>query len=146
MMDQDLAVMPLENIAPEDEEAALAQGRERLERLGERDGAAPVQQVQVEIIRLQALQAVFAGRDRVAAARVRRQHLADDIDLIAPAGDGLRNELLGAAVAVHLGGVDEVGAEVEARAQRLLLGRALVLVLADLPRALAEPRDGRAVR
>ena len=94
--------------------AAVAQRRERFERLLERHRAAPVQQVQIEIVGPQALQAVLARRDRAAARRVLGQHLADEIDLLAPPRDDLRDELFGAAVAVHLGRVDKVQTKVEA--------------------------------
>jgi hypothetical protein len=45
-----------------------------------------------------------------------RQHLGDEEHLVAAAGDGLYDDLLGGAVAVHLGGIDVVHAEIEAAA------------------------------
>ena len=69
-----------------------------------------------------------------------RIDLADEIDLVAPAGDGLGHDLLGAALAVHLGGVDQVQAEIEAELQRLGLGGPIRAALAHVPRAEPEHR------
>ena len=49
-------------------------------------------------------------------AGVVRIDLADQEHLVAPPGDRLADHLLGAALAVHLGGVDQRHAEVDARA------------------------------
>ena len=53
------------------------------------------------------------------------QHLAHEEDLVAPALDRLAGDLLGDAVGVHLGGVDQRHAEIEAELQGAhLVGRA----------------------
>ena len=75
-----------------------------------------------------------------------RQHLADDEDFVAPARDRFGDDFLGAAVAIHLGGVDQGHAEIDAEPQRRDLLVALPAVLAHVPGALAERRNGLAVR
>jgi hypothetical protein len=98
-----------------------------------------VQQVHIEIVRLEALQAALARRDRAAARGVLGQHLADEINLLATACDDVGDELFGAAVAVHLGRVDQYGTQIDAGVQRQELLGALAPVIADLPRALTQP-------
>src|SRR5439155_27100801 len=58
--------------APMSDAALALQRLERVDRVGERVGAAPVQQIEVDVIELEALQASLAGRDRSAATRVVR--------------------------------------------------------------------------
>jgi hypothetical protein len=108
------------------------------DRVGERVGSAPVQQVEVEPVGAEALEAAARGLARAAAGRVRRQHLADEEDLVAAAGDRLADELLGSPAAVHLGGVDRGEARVEAGAQGVELGRAGGGLVAHVPGALRE--------
>ena len=67
-----------------------------------------------------------------------RQHLGDQEHLVAAAGDGLADHLLGDAVAVHLRGVDVVHAEIEAAAQRRHRDAAIGVL--DVPGALADHR------
>jgi hypothetical protein len=100
------------------DQAARLQGHERLDGLRERDRPAPVQQVQVQPVRAEPPQAGLAGPGRALAARVVRQHLADQEDLLTPAGDGLTDQYFRVPVRVHLGGVDQVHAGVETMAQR----------------------------
>ena len=89
-------------------------------------------------------QRALAGGDGAGARGVVRQHLGDEEHLVAAAGDGLADDALGGAVAVHLGGVDVVHAEIEAAAQRRD-GRAAVAVF-DVPGALADHRHVAAGR
>src|SRR5581483_7175796 len=114
----------------------------------QRMAPAPVQEVAVEVVGPQAPQARLARRDGPGEARVLGQHLADDEQLLAAAaraGHRLRDQLLGAAVAVHLGGVDVHEIELEAGAQRLdLLTPARGA--AHLPGPLPDDRDRDAVR
>ena len=70
-----------------------------------------------------------------------RQHLADQEDLVAAAGDRLADELLGPAVAVHLGGVDQRHPQVEAEAQRRDLLPPERGVLGHMPGSHAENHD-----
>ena len=66
------------------------------------------------------------------------QHLADEEDLVPAPVDRVADELLGGAVAVHLGRVDQRQAELEAEPERAKLLRAGGPLLAHLPRPLAE--------
>jgi hypothetical protein len=91
---------------------------ERRYRFGERDVAAPMQQVEVEPVRAQTAQALLAGDYRPLAGRVARKDLAYQEDLVSSSGNGLAHQLLGGAVAVHPRGVDQGHAEVEPEAQR----------------------------
>ena len=75
--------------------------------------------------------AAASGCARTPPARRCARRCADSTlltmnSLVAPAGDRLADDLLGAAVAVHLGGVDQRHAEIDAEPQRrhLLLRRA----------------------
>ena len=107
----------------------LDRGHGRLQRRR----AAPMQQIEVDAIGAEAPQAALAGGDGTPARGVVRVDLADDEDLVAAPGDGFAHHLLGAAFAVHLGGVDEAHAEVEPESKR----RHLCLALALAPVAAA---------
>jgi hypothetical protein len=99
-----------------------------------------VQQVQIEVIGAQAAEAVLAGVDGALAAGVAGQHLADEEDLVAAAGQGLAEQGLDAAVAVELGGVDVGGACIEGGphgGDGLGAGGFF-----ELPGAVADDRDG----
>ena len=106
--------------------------------LGERMRAAPVQEVAVEPVGAQPRQRALAGGDGAGARGVVGQHLGDEEHLVAAAGDGLADDALGGAAAVHLGGVDVVHAEIEAAAQRRDGGAAVAVF--DVPGALADHR------
>jgi hypothetical protein len=67
---------------------------------------------------------------------------ADQEDVVPPAGDRPADELLGGAVAVHLGGVDQRQADVDARAKGVQLDVVPVGVLTQVPGAHAEGRGG----
>jgi hypothetical protein len=60
--------------------------------LGERYRPAPVQQILVEPVSVEAAQASVAGPHRALAGRVVRQHLTDQDGLVAPACDGLADQ------------------------------------------------------
>src|SRR3569833_2153369 len=86
------------------------------DRILERIGARPMQQITVEPVGVEALQRALAGSDGAAPRCVARQHLGDEIHLVAAAGDGIGNYQLG--IAIHLGGVDMSHPEIEAPLQR----------------------------
>jgi hypothetical protein len=71
--------------------------------------------------------------------------LAHHEGLVAPAADRLAHDFLRAALAVHLGGVEEGHAEVEPETHGRDLGLALRRVLAHVPRSHAQPRHLGAV-
>jgi hypothetical protein len=114
------------------------QALERLHRAGERMATGPVQQVQLDALAPQPLQAALAGGDRPGGRRVRRQHLRDHERTIAQSGDRLADDRLGAAVGVHLGGVDQRRAELDRATDRGDLGAPRRRAFAHLPRADAE--------
>ena len=78
-----------------------------------------MQQVEIEAIRAQALQAALACAQRALVACIGRQHFAHQEDFVAPAGNRLAGEFLGAPAAVHLGGIDVRESQIDAGAQRL---------------------------
>ena len=120
--------------------SGLLERGERFERLRQRLAAAPVQQIDVEAVGLEPLEAALAGRDGAAPRGVVRIDLADQAYFVAPARDRLGDDLLGAAFAVHLGGVDQRDAEIEPELQRGDLGVERAALLAHAPGALAEHR------
>ena len=73
-----------------------------------------MQQIEIDMAGAESLQAGFAGLDGAVAAGVGRQHLGDDEDLVAPALDGRAGDLLGTAIGVHLRGVDQRHAAIDA--------------------------------
>jgi hypothetical protein len=102
-----------------------------------------VQQVQVHIIRAQTLEARGAGSQCLFLLSVARQYFAHEKDVVAPALDGLANEALRRAIAIHLRRVDYRHVEVESEAQRGDLVRAPAHGLAHAPRS--EPEGGNHV-
>ena len=86
---------------------------------------------------LSRLRLLLAGLDRALRRRVVRQHLADDEQSVAVALHRLGDDLLGDAVAVHLGGVDQGDAEIDAEPQRLDLVGMAAAAFAHVPGALA---------
>src|SRR6185436_3159758 len=89
---------------------------------------------------LQAFQAALAGRRHALFRRVVRVDLRNEEHFIAPPADRLAHQFLGAPVAVHLRGVDQRGARIEAGAQRGDLLGALRAHIADVPGTEAERR------
>jgi len=121
--------------------------RERFDDFRELDFLhAPVQQVEIDAVGFEPLQAALAGLDRAATRGVLRQHLADEENLVAPVHDRRADELLGTAVAVHFRGVDQVHAEIEAEAQRRNFLAAPPAIFAHAPGALPERWHGLAAR
>jgi len=131
--------------APVADLAGFAQRLEGRDRLRERHRAAPVQQIQIEPIRVQTFEAAFARRNHAAPARVMRIHLADKEHLVTQSCKRFAEQRLGCAVAVHFGGIDQRHAELDAASQRVDLSRAARRLLAHLPCALPEFRDALAV-
>ncbi len=124
----------------------MLQRLEGRDRLGERMAPGPMQKIKVEPVGAEALEARLAGLHRALAAGVLRQHLADEKDVVAPAGDRLADDDLGAAIAIHLGGVDEGDAEIETELQRGELGSGFALAFAHHPGAETQHRHLAAIR
>ena len=123
----------------------LAQAMERLERLLQPRPAAPVQQVEIDALEAQALEAALAGGNRARARGIVGIDLAHDVGL-GPSLDRLADDLLGNALAVHLGGVDHGIAELEPVFQGIELIGAPPAALAHAPGSEAENRHDRAGR
>jgi hypothetical protein len=128
--------------APPADRAVLRQLLEGGDGVVERMRAGPVEQVEIDLIGAEAAQAPFAGDDGAAPGGVLGEHLADQEDLVAPAGDGLADQLLDRARAVHLRGVEErhPGVEAGAEGAHCLVAR----IALHVPSPLPEDRDGLA--
>ena len=135
--------------APLADQAAPLQLLEATHGLGQRRVATPVQQVQVDVLQRQAAQAALAGRHHGGLARVLRQHLADDEQIVPRqvprplaqrATERLAEHGFSAAVAVHLGRVDDAVAHVQRQAQGADLGGGARGLLAEAPGAQAQRR------
>jgi hypothetical protein len=100
----------------------------------------------VDAVQAQPAQAALAGRQHAALVGMLRQQLADDETIGARQPVGLRlaqrlaDHLLGPAVAVHLGGVDDAPAVVQRAPHGGHFGRAAVRVFAQAPRAQPQRR------
>jgi hypothetical protein len=106
--------------------------------------SAPVKKVQVEAVGPQPPQAGFARGNRASAAGILRQHLARQKHLVPPTSDCFPDDLLGSAVGIHFGSVDQREAEIDAEPQRRDLLLAPGRRLAHFPSALAEHGHGLA--
>ena len=99
-----------------------------------------MQQIAVERIGLQPLQRSLACGDGAAPRCVARQHLGDEIEIVALAArDRVRDHELG--VAIHLRGIDVGHAELDATAQRRDSVSAVAAI--DVPGALPDHGDFR---
>ena len=99
-----------------------------------------MQQIEIDAIGTEPLQACLARAAHAFAARVRWQHFAYDEYPLAHAANRFCDQRFGTAVAVHLGGIDERHAELDAQAQSSDLLLALRRLLAHVPGALTERR------
>src|SRR5579864_4462337 len=99
-----------------------------------------MQQIQVQAIGREATQAALARRDGAFGTRVVRINLADEEHLVAAAGDRVREQFLGAAVTVHLGGIEQPEAGLDARVEGLRLACAMPSRFTHAPRAKPEYR------
>src|ERR1700694_3607744 len=93
------------------------QSRESVQRLRERRSAAPMQEIKVEPVRSQPLEAALARLDRPASGGGVGKHLADEKDLLAAPGNRLADQNLRFAIAIHFGGIDQRHAEIETKLQ-----------------------------
>ena len=94
--------------------AGSLEGLESLDRFGQRHAAAPMQQVKIDTVGAEPLQAGLAGSNGALARGIRRQHLGDQEDFIATAGDRFAHHLFGTARSIHFRRVDQAQAEIEA--------------------------------
>src|SRR5262249_13727463 len=115
--------------APGADEAVALQLLKGGERVLQRIASAPMQEIEIDAVDLEPVEARLASGDGASAGGVLRQHLADDEDLLAAALDGFGHDLLGTAIAIHLRGVDQRHAEVEAEPERRDLAVTIASVL-----------------
>ena len=77
-------------------------------RFGQRHRTAPVQQIHIKIIRAEPVQTRFQTLTQMAAPRVVRIHFGNQVKIFAPIScDGLADQSLSLALAVHFRSVDE---------------------------------------
>jgi len=100
-----------------------------------------MQQVKVDHIHLEPHEAALAGDDGAAPRGIVRQHLADQEHRVAAPLDRLADQLLGAAVRIHLRRIDQGHAEIDAEAQCRDFVRAPAEIFGHVPSALPENRD-----
>ena len=100
-----------------------------------------MQQVEVDGFATEPAQAALAGRRQTLAAGVVRVDLADQEDLFAASRDSRADHVFGAALGVHLGGIDQRHPQFDAFAQRRDLALAFSGLLADMPGTLADGGD-----
>ncbi|MBB3831359.1 hypothetical protein FHT03_003633 [Xanthomonas arboricola] len=98
-----------------------------------------MQQVQVQRAHTQPLQAGLAGARNTARAGIAGQYLRHQIRRL-PAVDGLADQLLRAAIAVHFGGIDQPHAQLLPDLQRIDLLLRRMPALAQIPRTQPECR------
>jgi hypothetical protein len=99
-----------------------------------------MQEIEVDAVVLGPLESPFAGSNSAGARRVLGLHFADDETILASPFDGLGDYVLGAAIAIKLGGVDQHHAEIKAKPKRGDLLVEGALALSHAPCALAELR------
>jgi hypothetical protein len=99
-----------------------------------------VQQIEIEAVRSETPQAVLARSDRTRLCRIFGKDLADKEQFVAASGDRFADKHLGSAVRVHLRGVDQRHAEIDAEAERRNFLLSTPRVFSHAPRALAERR------
>lgn len=103
-------------------------------------------QIEIQIVGAQAREAGGAGaRDTIACDFI-TLHLRDQENAVALTGQHVTEELLGATATVISRGIEQGHAECNASAQRLFLHRGRMSALTEMPAALTERRDHRAVR
>src|SRR5439155_20645115 len=113
---------------------------ESRQRFLEGNVAAPMKQIEVDLLNVQPAEAPITGRGHAVTRGVLWIELRHDEHLIAAAGDRLADEPLRASLRIHLRCVDERHAELDPAAQRGNLVLAFARGLAHAPGAL--PEDG----
>src|SRR3981081_1124675 len=105
-----------------------------------------MQQIEIQMLAAETSEARRASTRDAIARHLIALHLGHQEYAVALTGNHVTNELLGAAVAVVSRRIDQRHAERNACAQRLFLDGWRMPFLTEVPTALAERRDGRAVR
>src|SRR5581483_6028854 len=122
--------------------AGVAQRLERFDRLGQWYAAAPMQQIKVDAIGAQALEAALAGSHGTFARGIVRIDFGNQKRPIALTGERLADQRLRQSLAVHLGGIDKSHAQVEAEPDRCDLLDTTRPVFAVAPSAQSQCRNG----
>src|SRR5579883_454927 len=115
---------------------------EAVERFLQRDRPTPVEEVEVELICPEAVQAALTSGDCSAPGRVLWQDLAHQERLVASSGKRLTDEFFRGTIRVHLSSIDHGHPEVETEAQRRDFLLAAPCVFGHAPRPLPEYWDG----
>src|SRR5215468_6275294 len=105
-----------------------------------------MKQIEIEMVGAEAAEARLESTRDAVSRHLIGLHLGNQIDAVALAGDHLFQELLGATVAVISGRIDQRHAERNACTDRFFLDSLGMPALTEMPAALAEGRDGGAVR
>jgi hypothetical protein len=116
------------------------------DRFLQRHGPAPVQEVKVEPVRPEALETALAGLHDAPAACIVRIDLAHEEKPLALVEQSLGDKLLGGALPIHFGGIDQGHPKLDAKAQRLNLLGPATGGFGHLPGALSQHRNGFACR
>ena len=111
----EVADAPMANLA------VPPQGLEAGNRFLQRYGTSPMQQIQIEVIGAEAREACRTGAGNAVSRHLVGLDLRNEVDPLARACDHMAQELLGAAVAIIAGGIEQRHAERKAGAHRLLL-------------------------
>src|ERR1700680_1589956 len=104
-----------------------------------------MQQIEIQMFAAEPSESRRASTRDAIARHLIALHLGDEEYAVALTGNHVTNELLGAAVAVVSRRIDQRHAERNACAQRLFLDNWRMPCLTEVPAALTERRDGRAV-
>jgi hypothetical protein len=109
--------------APVADQATLLQDLEAVDRVLQGDTGTPMQEVQIEVVQLQAAQARLACGDQAGRVGMLGQRLGHDEEVLAcdavahGTSHGLADHGFRAAGAVHLGGIDDAIADLESQAK-----------------------------
>ena len=101
--------------------------------------SAPVQQVAIQPVGLEVGEGSLASDLRPQSGGILWQHLGDQEYLIASSRDGVADQLLGGAGAIHLCGVDMIHSEIDASSQGRDRGGGVAFI--DVPGPLADDAD-----
>src|SRR5262245_43332267 len=101
----------------------------------------PVQEIEIKAIGLEPLQAALAGRQSALARGIVGIDLAHEVDAIAQATHRLPDDLLGHALAVHFGRVDQSNPKLKSQLERRHLRRPVRSALSHPPRAKPKYRN-----
>ena len=100
-----------------------------------------MQQIQINPISGEAFEAALTGGHGAVAARIFRKDLRNEKHFVTSPADRICNYLFGAAVAVHLGGVDQRHAQIQSELQGCDFLGVLAAIFSHSPGTLAQGGD-----